>query len=765
MFHRPDQFSKNLLRDALSRVCTAETEVEVLAATQKIDVYTTPDPRAPRGASTGLLGELAEQPCLFEPFHDTPSLRQLRRCLNKQLTWHHELERRARAAGGASSAEPGRDKPAADEVLFPELVIIGPGPPRDRARRLRMQARRPGHLSRRLGPVSAPHRDLRAAQDAATLLLRLLGRGRWFTQALADLAALPEDAWEQSIATPLLVHFQLAGREHPTNEEDDVSAEIQAWFEDYQRKLRSEARSEGVTEGRRDGERSMLLRQLYARFGELPAATVARIEAARHRCHRALGERILGAQTLAEVLDDQPCTRLADRRPSGFGGRRLLRRLRRRRRLPALLLRLPPLLPSAPAAALLLRRPARRAARSHRRRPASRCAWPSRRRRRHTRPCSCPAGAVQSSGSAASAQCGAPRTVALPPAGPSSRARRPGPARPLLEPLSPRAGVNGSITSGTRRGMVSMKRWVWPASTKSSAGVYVRSIPETWPTRITSAPGGFDTKRTGTRSSERSSGWTTRRTSPTTGRRERDRRRPVAGSLQHRRRRRAGRERGQRQRRRAGRLAIELHRGAGRLRVELDHRRRRRAATSPPPPPPPRSHRRPRPRRAGATRRRRRPPRPPRPPRRRRSPPAARPHRDAARRPRRPARPDRAARSSRAARPAAPAPADRTGTAPPSRSPAARGSAAPSTTWPSGTAPGPRRPLCARPCAECRPFCRWRISVRRSSEPNESRTETASHRPSQAYCTTACCAVRIRIRSLARTSAKMCRPRASTGAS
>ena len=311
MHHRPDQFSKNLLRDALSRVCSAETEVEVLAATQKIDVYTTPDPaRAAERARLGLLGALAERPCLFEPFRDTPSLRQLRRCLNKQLTWHHELERRARAAGGTSSAAPGRDKPAADEVLFPELVVIGPGLPETVLDAYGCQPDGPGLYRAVWGLALRVVVISELPRTRETLLIRLLGRGRWFTQALADLAALPDGAWEQSIATPLLVHFQLAGREHPTNEEDDVSAEIQAWFDDYQRKLRSEAHSEGVTEGRKEGrkagERGLLLRQLYTRFGELPAAVVARIEAADIAAIERWAERILGAQTLAEVLDDQP---------------------------------------------------------------------------------------------------------------------------------------------------------------------------------------------------------------------------------------------------------------------------------------------------------------------------------------------------------------------------------------------------------------------------------------------------------------------------
>jgi hypothetical protein len=135
-----------------------------------------------------------------------------------------------------------------------------------------------------------------------TLLLRLLGSGRVLREALADLAGLPEDAWEKSVATPILLHFRIGIDQAPaTSPEDDVSAEIRAWYEQYQQnqqKLRNEARREGIHEG----ERKLLLRQLRARFGELPATAVARIEAASEAELGQWAERLLGAQTLAEVL-------------------------------------------------------------------------------------------------------------------------------------------------------------------------------------------------------------------------------------------------------------------------------------------------------------------------------------------------------------------------------------------------------------------------------------------------------------------------------
>jgi hypothetical protein len=60
----------------------------------------------------------------------------------------------------------------------------------------------------------------------------------------------------------------------------------------------------GRDEGRKEGERALLLRLLRARFGELPATAVARVEAAEVAALERWGERVLSAQTLAEALDE-----------------------------------------------------------------------------------------------------------------------------------------------------------------------------------------------------------------------------------------------------------------------------------------------------------------------------------------------------------------------------------------------------------------------------------------------------------------------------
>ena len=72
---------------------------------------------------------------------------------------------------------------------------------------------------------------------------------------------------------------------------------------EYQSDLVKQFVAQGRDEGHKEGERAMLLRLLRTRFGELPAAAVARVESAEVTLLERWGERMLSAKTLAEVLD------------------------------------------------------------------------------------------------------------------------------------------------------------------------------------------------------------------------------------------------------------------------------------------------------------------------------------------------------------------------------------------------------------------------------------------------------------------------------
>jgi hypothetical protein len=105
--------------------------------------------------------------------------------------------------------------------------------------------------------------------------------------------------------TPLLLHFGLAS-DGPSaaGEEDDVSEEIRAWYEDYQRKqekLRADERNDGLAEG----EARAVLTALRVRGIAVPDAVRERILAQRdpERLEHWL-EKAIVATSLAEVIDD-----------------------------------------------------------------------------------------------------------------------------------------------------------------------------------------------------------------------------------------------------------------------------------------------------------------------------------------------------------------------------------------------------------------------------------------------------------------------------
>jgi len=69
---------------------------------------------------------------------------------------------------------------------------------------------------------------------------------------------------------------------------------------------RSEGRAEGRSEGRAEGQAALLLKQLAAKFGPLPAVVAARVKAAAPAKLTAWGVQVLTASTLAEALGPSP---------------------------------------------------------------------------------------------------------------------------------------------------------------------------------------------------------------------------------------------------------------------------------------------------------------------------------------------------------------------------------------------------------------------------------------------------------------------------
>jgi hypothetical protein len=238
--------------------------------------------------------------------------------LNKQLSWYHELERQSRAATRKEKPKPDEETEDDDEtehVSFPQLVIVSPGRPTSVLEAFGGSLVQPGvyRLVRGLETSVVVASELERTR--ATLMLRLAGQGRVLYEAIEDMKKLPEDTWERCVANPVLIRFRLDVTESVQKDGEDMTAEMQAWFEDYQSKLRDEGRKLGVDEGRKlgvdegrklgvdEGERRLLLSLLRSRFGDVPASTISRIDRADGSQIERWGERVLSAKTLDEVFE------------------------------------------------------------------------------------------------------------------------------------------------------------------------------------------------------------------------------------------------------------------------------------------------------------------------------------------------------------------------------------------------------------------------------------------------------------------------------
>lgn len=132
-------------------------------------------------------------------------------------------------------------------------------------------------------------------RDRSTLLVRIMAAGPGLSDAIADLAALPADAYERTVAEQILVHLQqvLGKKPSRTLEEEEFIVSMKSTWE--------KAREMGRTE---EAARAVLT-ALRVRGIAVPEPARERILAEKdpsrlERWH----ERAILAASIAEVLDE-----------------------------------------------------------------------------------------------------------------------------------------------------------------------------------------------------------------------------------------------------------------------------------------------------------------------------------------------------------------------------------------------------------------------------------------------------------------------------
>jgi hypothetical protein len=179
-----DQLAKQYLEEFLAPFGKVERQYEVPGEAKYVDVWFVPNPAADPGEDLGLLGQMAQQAALFEPYRDVPTRTKVRVSLMK-LVWVQEDERRKAQ----------KDELAEDEL--PMLWILAATTSRSllRAANMVTQPNWPSgvyFMGDLLKTAIVAIDQLPVVPE--TLLLRVLGRGETQKQAIEEVIALPMEA-------------------------------------------------------------------------------------------------------------------------------------------------------------------------------------------------------------------------------------------------------------------------------------------------------------------------------------------------------------------------------------------------------------------------------------------------------------------------------------------------------------------------------------------------------------------------------------------
>jgi hypothetical protein len=267
-----DQLAKRIRRAVYARAGVVESQHEVAGDAQQIDTLFRLNPAlAPELDGLGLLGRMIDGPkTVFEAFHEALSVDDYRDCVRKQLTADHVDVLAAKA----------KDDP---RPPFPRMWLLVAGRPKTVIRGYGLEhlpsfpeAFLEGQPEERVRLVVLP--ELPPTRD--TLLLRLMAAGDVLRAALAELARLPEDAWERRIAMPPLLALRMEIPHDSTDpDEREYLMNGMELYEQWERQVRREGAEQGVKKGLEQGVKKGLVKLYRARFGEMPPAIAAAVEA------------------------------------------------------------------------------------------------------------------------------------------------------------------------------------------------------------------------------------------------------------------------------------------------------------------------------------------------------------------------------------------------------------------------------------------------------------------------------------------------------
>ncbi|BAZ10179.1 hypothetical protein NIES4071_19930 [Calothrix sp. NIES-4071] len=257
-----DEFSKNYLNELLRPLGKVETSRKVPAEIREIDVYFLPSSQQPPQdiMQIGILGRLALQPALIEPFRNAATRSEIRSCIGKLFTLFADIERGS--------------KTRVREGELPRLWILSPTVSKAITNGLNSTIDEQWGLGVYfLGDVqkSAVIAIHQLPRTPDTLWLRIMGRGRVREQAVRELEALPESNTLRKKAIELLLSLKttLEFRDDIKKDKDErrLIMQLSPLYEQKLAEVKLVGQQEGIQEGIQAERRAIVENLLKVRFG------------------------------------------------------------------------------------------------------------------------------------------------------------------------------------------------------------------------------------------------------------------------------------------------------------------------------------------------------------------------------------------------------------------------------------------------------------------------------------------------------------------
>jgi vacuolar-type H+-ATPase subunit H len=229
-----DTYAKDLAVALLTPYGTAESDARLASEPQFADVRFVLDPSHASAPPRDFLTAQREPLQLIEFAHDPPDLLEMMRWLRKQSAWWEALRKAAK-----------RQKLELPR-LPPTLRVFSAGDPVELREAFAMRPV-PGSPGCYVGPPADTVYLVVIAQlprTRATLLVRTMGSGATLREALAELAALPDDAPERTLAAPFVVRLRIELQHDPSPEAQETFMQAQKLYDELIQRTRREAEKE-----------------------------------------------------------------------------------------------------------------------------------------------------------------------------------------------------------------------------------------------------------------------------------------------------------------------------------------------------------------------------------------------------------------------------------------------------------------------------------------------------------------------------------------